>query len=261
MEPLHPEQPCTTFRPRFAQRTRKTSGSPRFIEQNGRRFVIKSLSTPEFERELETIAAFEALGVAALAPLGKQATTFTLHLDGNALQLLNTVVFPYRDTSTLFHELSETPNPLKLIAEAGERIQARHRQASSLREIHSDGSCHNVFSDWTWFDFSASHTQQELPDAKAHELWRFLTSTVEVTPPGQAAPRVAAFCEGYGDTEILHLLADQQNRYAHPSAFLSHPVKAIQLACGQTQHLRRPRTARALAGWLRQQPHSESPPN
>lgn len=259
-------RPCASFEPPPRRRGRRRATEILFVEQQGARFVVKSFAQPDdrpgdaaqrAQRELDGIEGFRRAGVAALAPLAGPTEELALQLDGSLRRLPQAMVFPYVALPTLYDVVAESADPAPLVREAGRRIRARHAAAKSAAAIHSDGSAHNVFSDWTWFDFCEPHAIGEVRHLEALEVLRFVSSVVEVSRARRSRPRVAAFCEGYGDRSVL-LLALDHARQDEPhvrvrswSRMLGRPDKLLRFLRGDTRIFRRIRTWDALDHALR----------
>ncbi len=252
--------PCTAFRAGTEESRR--DAQLRFVAQNGHRFVIKAYQPPgarsaepavaAIAREQAARHAFGQLGIAVLQPVLGPVEQLEISVNGTRERFSHAMVFPYRVSGTLDTRLAPFgAAALDTLKEAGTRIAARHRAATSLAAIHSDGAPHNIFADWVWFDFATEHRSSELASARAHEVWRFLCGTLAVHPGLAHDDRlVAAFCEGYGDREILELLLTERHDKPLWLQMLLHPIHGVRLLCGDGRRLTRPRTWRALHRWL-----------
>jgi hypothetical protein len=231
-----------------------------FVEQTGKRFVVKSFREPNdtdeqseqrVARELAASEAFETLGVRALRPVFGPERECKMSLDERKISLEYVLVFPFRDCRTLQDAIAETQEPLSLIRGAGTRVARRHGMATSLLHVHSDGAPHNIFEDWTWFDFAAEHGTTDLAVAKANEVWRFISGLTGVTSSAQTRTRVAAFCEAYADLSILTLARDRKRRRGALLRMLAKPHHLWALSAGDTRRLRRLRAWRALNSFVK----------
>ena len=256
-----PARACATFEPPPRRRGRRRATEILFVEQQGARFVVKSFAQPgdgdgdaarRARREIGGVEAFRSAGAAALAPLAGPFESLDLQIDGSRRALTQAMVFAFVALPTLYDAIADSPDPAPLVREAARRIRARHAAAQSAAAIHSDGSAHNVFSDWTWFDFCEPHAIGELRHLQALEVLRFVSSVVEVSRVRRARPRVAAFCEGYGDRNVL-LLALDHARQDEPhvrvrswARMLGRPDKLLRFLRGDTRLFRRIRTWDAL---------------
>jgi len=252
--------PCASFQPGNKVPARRKTVALLFVQQQGRRFVVKSFfeehdtdeqSEQRLQRELEAMEAFAALDVKVLRPVFGPATEFTLSVDGREIRLVHVLVFPFRECRTLQKAIADNPDPLPLIREAGTRIGERHGKANSMLQVHSDGAPHNILEDWTWFDFSAEHKTSDLSVAKSNEVWRFITGLAGVTPAGQTQARVTAFCETYADLPVMKLARDRKRRPWALLRMLARPHYLCALLAGDTQRLRRVRAWRALDNYLK----------
>ena len=258
--PFNPLLPCTSVD--AGTKESRRDATLRFVAQNDRVYLIKSYLPPRTRdeeaaraavaREQRSAAAFEALGVSTLQPVYGPVDAVELTIDGTLERLNHVLAFPYRNEGTLEACLTPFgPKALDTLCEAGRRIAQRHKAATDIACIHSDGAPHNIFEDWVWFDFATAHQTKDLAGAKAHEVWRFLCGTLALYP-GLASDDqlVAAFCEGYADRDILTLL--RKNRGDKPLWLqaLLHPTHFVRLCTGQGDNLTRPRTWRALNRWL-----------
>ena len=261
MQPFDPRQPCVSFQPPPRRRERRRATALHFVEQAGARFVVKSFAALDDgpgdaarreAHEMAGIEAFRRAGAVALGPAAGPFAEIELEIDGAKHRLSHALVFPFVDAPTLYDAIAEAKDPLPLLREAGARIHARHRRADAAEAMHSDGSAHNVFADWTWFDFCEPHEIGGLRELKAFEALRFISSVVEVSRPGQARKRIAAFCEGYADRDVLLLSLDHA-RMAEPhmrvrawSRMIGRPDKLVRYWRGDTRMFRRVRTWDAL---------------
>lgn len=249
------------FPPPPRRRARRRSTTLLFVEQGGARFAVKSFVEPKdspvdaprrVQRELAAIEAFRRAGTSALAPVAGPFDELALEVDGRAVRFPQALVFPFLDTPTLYDAIAASKDPRPMIAEAARRIRARHDVADSIAAVHSDGSAHNVFADWTWFDFCEPHPCDGVRDAKGLELLRFISSVVEVSRAGTARGRIAAFCEAYGDPSVLLLALDfSRTDETHMRTrmwirMLGRPDKLVAYWRGDTQMFRRIRTWDAL---------------
>lgn len=256
-----PAQPLRSFEAPPRRRARRRGTRLRFVEQGGVRFVVKSFAEPgdgpedavrRLRRELDAIAAFREAGADALEPLAGPFDELRLTIDGEAETFPHALVYPLVEAPTLYDALAAAPRDVALAAEAGRRIRARHDAATSLAAIHTDGSAHNVFSDWRWFDFCEPHSGDQARDCKALELLRFVSSVVEVSRAGMARRRIAAFAAAYGDPQLVELTLDfARTDETHMRAkmwlrMLGRPDKIVAFLRGDTRHFRRMRTWDAL---------------
>jgi hypothetical protein len=263
---FEPSSPFVSVSAPPARRERRRANELLFLRQGERRFVLKSYVEPDdapgdaehrVRCELAGVEAFGRAGTAALAPIFGPAPELTIEVDGSRRTFAQALVFPYVELPTLYDAIAATRDPSGLLREAGARIRARHHMATEPAAIHSDGSAHNVFSDFTWFDFCDPHVGAEMRDCKAIELLRFVSSVVEVSPAGTARPRVAAFCEAYADRDILTVALDF-GRMDEPhlqvrkwTRMLGRPDKLLAFLRGDTRMFRRVRTWDALDRALR----------
>jgi hypothetical protein len=260
-----PSLPSTSFVPPPRRRARRRRSALLFLEQAGGRAVVKSYvedgdppGTGERRtaREMASIEAFKRLGQPVLEAWLGPAERLDLVVDGRPVAVHHAIVFPFLPIPVLYDVIAETADPSAILREAGERIRTRHRAATRYEEIHDDGSAHNVFSDWRSFDFWDVEEWDGLDHAKAREVHRFLTSVVEVSPMGTARGRVAAFCGGYGDRDLLRVVlhrASGDSRFRRARTFLrvaARPDRLLRLRLGETQLHRRLRTWRALDSYL-----------
>jgi hypothetical protein len=257
--------PCRSF-PAPTRRGRQRATALYFLEQGGRRFVLKSYEEPgdrpgdaarRLRREIDAVAAFRRAGAAALEPIAGPVAKTAVWIDGALVEVRHALVFPFVETPTLYDAIGDADDGRAIVAEAGRRIRARHAAAGSVAAIHSDGSAHNVFADWTWFDFCEPHAGDEVRECKGFELLRFIASVVEVSRVGAARPRIAAFCDGYGDRDALAVALDHSRTEDVPmrakmlARMLGRPDKLVALWRGETKHFRRVRTWDALDYALR----------
>lgn len=263
-----PLRPCSSFPLPSRRRGRQRPTALRFLEQGGRRYVVKSFAEPgdgpgeaarRVQRELDAIAAFRRTGTAALEPLAGPLAEDTFLVDGVRVAIPHALVFPFVARPTLYDAIGDAQDAIPLIVEAAQRIRGRHAAADSVAAVHSDGSAHNVFADWTWFDFCEPHEAEGVRECKGLELLRFIASVVEVSRAGAARPRVAAFCAAYGDAETLALALDYSRtdhammRARMLGRMLGRPDKLVRLWRGETKHFRRVRTWDALDHALRRE--------
>jgi hypothetical protein len=263
---FRPDRPCTSFSPPSRRRDRQRATELRFVEQGGRRFVVKSYAEPgdgpdeaarRAQREIDAVAAFRRAGAGALEPLAGPLDTAGFDLDGRRVELRHALVFPFVEVPTLYDAIADATDATPLVAEAGRRIRARHAAADSIAAIHSDGSAHNVFADWTWFDFCEPHSGDQVRECKGLELLRFVASVVEVSRAGTTRRHVATFCDAYADRHLLALALDYsrteetQMRLKMWSRMLGRPDKLVSLWRGDTTQFRRIRTWDALDHALR----------
>jgi hypothetical protein len=263
---FNPALPFTSFEPPPRRRERRRATELFFLRQGEARFVVKSFAEPadgsedaarRVRRELAGIAAFRAAGAAALTPLFGPADPLALEVDGRRVELRHSLVFPFVESPTVYDAIAAAPDPTPMIREAGRRIRARHDAATTMDAIHSDGSAHNVFADWTWFDFCEPHSGDQLREAKALELLRFVASVVEVSGGRTTRARVKAFCESYGDEHVLQLTLDYARtddthmRARMWARMLGRPDKLVSLWLGDGRPFRRIRTWDALERALR----------
>jgi len=263
---LDSSRPCTSFSPPTRRRGRRRATALHFVEQGGRRFVVKSFAEPgdgtdeaarRARREIDAAAAFRRTGTPALEPLAGPLDETVLQIDGGRVEVRHALVFPFVEAPTLYDAIADAKDALPLVAEAGRRIRARHAAADSIAAIHSDGSAHNVFADWTWFDFCEPHAGDQVRECKGLELLRFIASVVEVSRSGATRRHVAAFCEAYEDDDLLALALDYSRtdethmRVRMWGRMLGRPDKLVALWRGDTKHFRRIRTWDALDHALR----------
>lgn len=261
-----PSAACASFPPPARRRARRRPTRLLFVEQRGARFVVKSFAEDDdapgeaerrARRELDGVAAFRAAGAAAVAPVFGPVERLALLVDEAETSVAHAMVFPFVDAPTLYDAVAATADPTPLLVEAGRRIRARHDAATSRDALHSDGSAHNVFVDFTWFDFCEPHASTEIRDCKAFEVLRFVASVVEVSGPGAARPRTAAFCGAYGDRDLVALALDHARmdephmRVRAWSRMLGRPDKLFAYLRGDATQFRRVRTWDALDHALR----------
>jgi len=261
-----PVVPCTEFDLPIPVNPARHAARLRFVCQSGKRYVIKSYLAAEtvdraaaalrLAREQAAAEAFSALGAGALQPVFGPAELLSITIAGSTEEFPMALVFPYRDCGTLERRVrSSNPQALATITEAAQRIAARHAGAVDLAAVHSDGAPHNIFDDWTWFDFSDQHDTDDLPTAKANEVWRFLCGTLALNRRLSAdTALVRAFCGGYGDADILSLVHLQNRRRLPLLRMMLKPGKLARFLAGDAHQLMRPRAWRAIDHWLRRQP-------
>lgn len=259
--PFDPSLPCLSFPTPPRRRARRRATALHFVEQGGARFAVKSFVEPadgpvdaprRVQRELAAIEAFRRAGAAALAPVAGPFDDLALRVDDRAVGLRHALVFPFVETPTLYDAVAASADPRPMLAEAAKRMRARHDAADGIAAVHSDGSAHNVFADWTWFDFCEPHPCDGVRDAKGLEILRFISSIVEVSRAGTTRARIAAFCEAYGDPSVLALALDfsrTDETYMRARMWmrmLGRPDKLVAYWRGDTQMFRRIRTWDAL---------------
>jgi hypothetical protein len=259
--PFDPSLPCRSFPPPPRRRARRRATTLLFVEQGGARFAVKSFVEPSdgpvdaprrVQREIAGIEAFTRAGAAALAPVAGPMNELALEVDGHPVRLRHAIVFPFVETPTLYDAIATSADPRPMLAETAKLIRARHDAADSIASVHSDGSSHNVFADWTWFDFCEPHPCDSVRDAKALELLRFVASVVEVSRAGTARGRVRSFCDAYGDPSVLSLALDfSRTNETHMrtrmwARMLGRPDKLVAYWLGNPQMFRRIRTWDAL---------------
>ena len=237
-----------------------TSGSFRFpetifiIEQNSRKFFVKSFFREAqkgwgadcMERELQSIQAFQQLGVKVLSPVDVPREKLDLS-DGNRLfRLRNVLIYPLMKQLTQAEIIGCSLDPEPLVREAARRIRVRHQRVTSLLGIHSDGAPHNIFEDWTWFDFGEPHVSQNLQTAKDAEVWQFCAGLTAVCSPNLVRRLVAAFCDEYQDMSTVRRLIVKYERAVPWLRMSLQPVNLIRLKRGNPDQFYCLRTAMAM---------------
>lgn len=260
---FNPAKVCTEIDVPVALDPDRKDAQLRLLCQEDQRYLIKSYllsgsddfqrAAQRMQREQAGIAAFTALGVAALMPVYGPVEHLTITFGNRQEHYAQAMVFPYRTCGTLEDVIAEAGSDVAAtLREAGEKIVARHRQAADLHAIHSDGAPHNIFADWMWFDFSDAHSTDDLAIAKANEVWRFICGTIAVSRSlSQDLVLTAEFCSGYGDVEILQQVHGLQKRLPFWLRILSKPASLWLFLKGDRRQLSRPRAWRALDAWLR----------
>ena len=226
------------------------------IEQNNRKFFVKSFSRKDqrdgsayLERELQSTRVFQQLGVKVLSPIGEPREVLELSNGEKHFSLRNVLIFPFLEQRTQAEVISCALDPEPLVREAARRIRVRHQRATSLLAIHSDGAPHNIFEDWTWFDFEEPHTSQDLQTAKDAEVWQFCAGLVAICAPNLVRRLVVAFCDEYQDMSTIRRLVNKHVRPMPWLRMLLQPVNLISLRRGNSRRFYRLRTATIMRAY------------
>lgn len=257
-----PDKPLAPFDPGGGAVQKRRDATLCFVQQNGERFVVKAYAPdhrPDLDgkaavdRELTGIHGFEQADTAALRPVCGPVDELKLSVGEQTFRFAQVLVFPYHTAPTLEQVMRENPDALlELVEEAAQRMVARHTRAEDIHAIHSDGAPHNVFADWTWFDFSTPHKSPDPGAATQHELWRFICGTLAVAARASDLQVISAFARGYAQDEVLLSLANARRQEGGGLRMARHPLDWLRLKLGDKGRLTRPRASLALDAWAKQ---------